>query len=203
MADSRSGTIQPTSKLWLLAFPVLLFFLLGTGSLPLLDRDEPRFAEATREMLQSGDWIVPRLNGQDRFDKPPLIYWLQAAAFLAFGESEAAARLPAAACAAGTVLASAFWARRIAGERAGWYAGLILASAPLMQIHSRLSVADMPMVLFFVLTCRSGWECTTGSGSSSSRRLWHAAFPVFLAFGFLAKGPVAWLPGVIAVGLAR
>jgi 4-amino-4-deoxy-L-arabinose transferase-like glycosyltransferase len=203
MADSRSGTIQPTSKLWLLAFPVLLFFLLGTGSLPLLDRDEPRFAEATREMLQSGDWIVPRLNGQDRFDKPPLIYWLQAAAFLAFGESEAAARLPAAACAAGTVLASAFWARRIAGERAGWYAGLILASAPLMQIHSRLSVADMPMVLFFVLTCRSGWECTTGSGSSSSRRLWHAAFPVFLAFGFLAKGPVAWLPGVIAVWQGR
>ncbi len=203
MSELNPGSIASKNRLWWLGVPVLLFFLLGTGSLPLLDRDEPRFAEATREMLQSGDWIVPRLNGQDRFDKPPLIYWLQAAAFVAFGESEAAARLPAAACAAGTVLASAFWARRIGGERAGWYAGLILASAPLMQIHSRLSVADMPMVLFFVLTCRSGWECTAGSGNTSSRRFWQAAFVAFLALGFLAKGPVAWLPIVTAVWQGR
>ncbi len=50
----------------------------GSWSLPLMDRDEPRFAEASREMLETGNWVVPHLNGEDRFDKPPLIYWLQA-----------------------------------------------------------------------------------------------------------------------------
>src|SRR5260370_29018638 len=79
----------------------LLFFLgaallysLGNWSLLLIDRDEPRFAEASREMRQSGDFLLPRLNGQYRFDKPPLIYWCQVLAYDILGENDFAARLP-------------------------------------------------------------------------------------------------------------
>ena len=63
-------------------FGAALLYSIGNWSLPLIDRDEPRFAEASREMRQSGDFLVPRLNGQYRFDKPPLIYWCQVLAYI-------------------------------------------------------------------------------------------------------------------------
>ena len=63
----------------------MLLFSIGNSSLPLIDRDEPRFAEASREMRQSGDFLIPRLNGEYRFDKPPLIYWCQVLAFDGLG----------------------------------------------------------------------------------------------------------------------
>src|SRR5437773_10663333 len=59
----------------------LLFHVAGTWSLPLIDRDEPRFAEAAREMRERGDYIVPYFNNQFRFDKPPLTYWFQVASY--------------------------------------------------------------------------------------------------------------------------
>src|SRR5258708_16615652 len=75
--------------------PLLLLFLaiiiidsLGNNTLPLIDRDEPRFAEASREMRQTGDFVIPRVNGQYRFDKPPLIYWCQVASTALLGESD-------------------------------------------------------------------------------------------------------------------
>src|SRR5581483_11208190 len=57
----------------------LALHLCGTWILPLVDRDEPRFAEAAREMRQRGDWVLPTFNDQPRYDKPPLTYWLQSA----------------------------------------------------------------------------------------------------------------------------
>ena len=94
---------------WALAGALALAWIylgLGTASLPLMDRDEPRFAEASREMLAGGDWVVPRLNGGHRFDKPPLIYWMQAACMRWLGRSEAAVRLPSVACATLAALAT-------------------------------------------------------------------------------------------------
>ena len=71
----------------------LLFHVAGTWSLPLIDRDEPRFAEAAREMRERGDYIVPYFNNQFRFDKPPLTYWSQVASYRFFGENGRAASL--------------------------------------------------------------------------------------------------------------
>src|SRR4029077_16653375 len=62
-------------------FGAIFLYAIGNSSLPLIDRDEPRFAEASREMRQNGDFLVPRLNGEYRFDKPPLIYWSQVLAY--------------------------------------------------------------------------------------------------------------------------
>src|SRR5438067_2849766 len=55
-------------------------YLVGNASVPLWDRDEPRYAQASRQMLQSGDWVVPKLLDEPRINKPPMIYWLQASA---------------------------------------------------------------------------------------------------------------------------
>ena len=65
----------------LLFLACVLFHVIGTWSLPLIDRDEPRFAEASREMIERGDYVVPYFNNQYRFDKPPLAYWAQVASY--------------------------------------------------------------------------------------------------------------------------
>src|SRR2546421_9334884 len=84
----------------LLFFGCVLFHVLGTWTLPLIDRDEPRFAEASREMIERADYIVPYFNNQLRLDKPPLAYWTQVASYRIFDDNDFAARFPSAVAAA-------------------------------------------------------------------------------------------------------
>lgn len=170
----------------------LLLFCSGTWILPLVDRDEPRFAEATREMLQRGDYIVPWFNGDYRFDKPPLIYWAEMPCYRLLGENEFSARLPSALFAAGTTVLVFFWARRLARPQAAFSAAIIFATSLQMLIHARLAVADMPMIFFSTAAMWSGWEWSRPEANNARRWWW--VFCASLAFGFLAKGPVAWLP---------
>ena len=110
----------------------------GSWSLPLMDRDEPRFAEASREMLETGNWVVPHLNGEYRFDKPPLIYWLQAGSISLLGTSEMAVRLPSILCATLTTGLLALWGRRLAGDGAGMMAGVLWVACPQAFVHAHL-----------------------------------------------------------------
>ncbi len=176
------------SRLLLFAIAICLLHCAGNGSLPLIDRDEPRFAEATREMLQRGDWIVPYFNGEYRFDKPPLSYWLQAGAVQVFGMNEFAVRFPSAVCAALTAVMLVLWGRRWRDEVTGWRAGIIFSLCAQVFMHARASVADMPMVMAFTAAAWCLW--LTGLGVRGAR--W--GFWLALAVGFLAKGPLAWLP---------
>ena len=173
----------------LLFCALAVFHCLGNWAMPLLDRDEPRFAEASREMRQSGDYVVPHFNGADRFDKPPLIYWLQCGAYALLGENEFAARLPSALCAAAIGVALAAWGAQLWGPATGWRAALIFSLCLQTMIHARAAVADMPMVLCATLAAWAGWVWRT----RGSRFAW-AAFWMALALGFLAKGPIALLP---------
>ena len=86
------------SILWLCAIAGVAF-LWNLGSIGLVDETEPLFAEAARQMTVTGDWITPYFNGETRFDKPPLIYWLMAVAYRTLGVNEWAVRLPSALCA--------------------------------------------------------------------------------------------------------
>src|SRR5207244_3815183 len=76
----------------------------GLGSISLWDVDEGLNAEAAREMLESGDWVVPTFNFKPRTSKPALLYWLQALAYQRFGINEFAARLPSVLAGAAAVL---------------------------------------------------------------------------------------------------
>src|SRR6187397_1087931 len=119
----------------LLFFGCLLFHLAGTWSLPLIDRDEPRFAEASREMLQRGDYVVPFFNNQYRFDKPPLTYWCQTLSYRAFGENDFAARFPSSVAAAFTAVLLLAWGRRMESDRTGWWAAIIFTLCLQTFVH--------------------------------------------------------------------
>src|SRR5437899_12313401 len=110
----------------LLLAPCALLFFLGLGTLGLTDRDEGSNAEAAREMVESGDWLTPTLNGTPRFAKPILIYWLIACSYLVFGESEFTARLPSALFGTLLVLMQSACATRPLGPTVGFRAALML-----------------------------------------------------------------------------
>src|SRR2546430_12298994 len=114
MSKSRSnlpsGYVQSAfAKYATLFFAVLVFHVAGTWSIPLIDRDEPRFAEASREMIERGDYIVPRFNNQLRLDKPPLAYWAQVASYRIFGQNDFAPRFPSAAAAVSFYFSTSGW----------------------------------------------------------------------------------------------
>ena len=101
MAESQAPDTEKYSLLklkpaWLLLFIFILLYLIPLGSRPLFIPDETRYAEVPREMLQSGEWLVPHLNGLRYFEKPSMGYWLDAAAINVFGENEFAVRLDSA-----------------------------------------------------------------------------------------------------------
>src|SRR5215467_15630031 len=109
-----------TARYALLFTACVLFHIAGTWSLPLIDRDEPRFAEASREMIQRSDYVVPYFNNQLRLDKPPLTYWAQVVGYRLFGESDFSARFPSAVAAALTAVIILVWGRRMGSEKLGW-----------------------------------------------------------------------------------
>src|SRR5262249_28266620 len=129
-----------------------------TWSLPLIDRDEPRFAEASREMIERGDYLVPYFNSQLRLDKPPLTYWAQVASYHIFGENDFAARFPSAIAPALTALSILAWGRRMGGEKLGWWAAIIFTLSLQTFVHAKAAVADMWLVLFMTLAHWTGYE---------------------------------------------
>ncbi len=171
----------------------LVLLLSGNWILPLTDRDEARFAEASREMIQRSDFIVPWFNGAWRFDKPVLIYWCQIASYKVFGVNEFAARLPSALFCIGTALLLARWAKKRSNNQTALVAGLMFLTAlHVAVVIGRVATADMAMIFFCTLAAWSGWELTRPE--NPARKTWWWIFYLALALGFLAKGPVAWLP---------
>ena len=180
---------RPQRAILLLSLTLLLA---GNWILPLTDRDETRFAEAAREMLQRGDYVVPWFNGAWRFDKPVLIYWCQMASYKVFGENDFAARLPSVLFTTATALLLVRWGRKFADAKTAFMAGAIFVAGLHVAIIGRVATADMAMVFFTTLAVWSGWELTRPE--PSRHKTWWWIFYITLALGFLAKGPVAWLP---------
>ena len=190
---------RPWRVVLALFFGALAVYLAGTWSLPLIDRDEPRFAEASREMRERQDWIVPWLNNKPRYDKPPLVYWLQIAAYREFGENDFSARLPSALAGAFTVLAIYGFGRRLRDARTGLWAAIIFGTCLQTVIHARLAVADMLMILLFTTAAWSGWELLSRRQERAGTLGWWLAFYGSLGLAFLAKGPVGVLPLLLPI----
>jgi len=137
--------------LWLgLAFSVLFGF--GLGGRPLANPDEARYAEIPREMLASGDWVTPHLNGIPYFEKPPLVYWLGALAQKFLGESEWSVRLVPALFALGGVLLTYAAARRLHGRGAGLAAAAVLGTSLLYFALARILILDMAVSVLMAAT---------------------------------------------------
>lgn len=174
-------------ELLALATVATSFFLMLGRSL-LFDVDEGAFSQATLEMFQRGDFLSTYLNGSPRYDKPILIYWLQAVSVALFGVHEFAFRLPSAVCAAlwsGCIYA---FTRRFFGARAAASATIVMAGSVGVYAIGRAATADALLNLLICATMFSAWlHLHTG------QRKWLYATHAAIGLGFLAKGPVAIL----------
>ncbi len=164
---------------------------IGLGSYCLLDVDEPRFATASRTMLEGGDLIVPHFNGAERFDKPILVYWLQALAMWAFGTTELAARLPSAICVSlASALVAAIASMLGLARQASIIAGLALGTCAQVQIMGHAATADALLLACTTLVAYAQFARARGRlGFSTWAMLW-----LGLAAALLSKGPPALVP---------
>jgi len=187
----------------LLFLAVLLLAAPQAALLPLIDRDEPRFAEAAREMIQSGNFVVPHFNNVPRYDKPPLIYWCEAAAYAIFGQNAFAARLPSLLATAATAVLIYTWGVRLGRGWIGLAAALSYSFCLQTVQQGRVATADALLIFFMTLTAFAGWLIVRPRPGTSAPFACYAVLALGLAGGFLAKGPEAWLPLIALLACAR
>lgn len=167
----------------------LVVYLLGNGLMPLVDRDEPRYAQASKQMLESGDWITPRYLDALRLKKPVFIYWLQATSMKVFGATDFAARLPSVIASVLTLLMFALAWPRIVGRRRALWSVFIFATMLMPAYLAKVCMTDAVLHLFIAaaMLCLY-WICAGWS-------TWRTFVPLGVALGgsLLTKGPPAFL----------
>lgn len=192
--DKESGSGRAWREALLFAALALALNWLGNGRVALWDRDEPRYAGCTREMMTSGDYINPSFNDEPRYHKPVLTYWFMTVGMTLGGDNPFGARMASGLMGAMTVILIWRLGRRLCGPTAGRLAALMFITAPMMFVESKLSTTDA-ILTFFLVAC---WSCLweLEQAPTRTRRL-AALFWCSLALATLTKGPVG--PAIIAV----
>lgn len=175
---------------------------------PLYPPDEGRYAATSRNMLDSGNWLVPTLYGEPHVTKPPLVYWLQAAGLRALGPTELAVRWPGLVAASLIMLLTLWFGRSVQdyersrqtdpssardGPSAGLMAMAILAVMPVFVVVARLAITDAVLGLFWFAALVFGYRSVTRHWSYSVLA-WFC-----MALGLLTKGPLAISPLVVLI----
>lgn len=178
--------------LLIVVLPALLLPSLGAAP---LERAEIYFLDAAREMVESGDWVVPRYQGEPFFDKPPLTYWLMGVAFQALGPDPGPARLVPAGAALGLVLATAWLGALLFDRRTAVVGAFVLSTTLAFLTFARVAMSDMLLTFFTTLAVAlavrvyrprpPGWVVP--------------ALGAVVGLGFATKGPIAVLVPGLAV----
>jgi len=171
----------------LVLFAAILFFLCPHA--PLLEPQEPRYAEIPRQMLSEGRLLVPVLHGQPYLDKPPLLYWMVMSSYAVFGVHDWAARLVPGLAGVLTVLLTYLWGRRVVGERAGLCGALVLCLSAGFIYRQRM--LNMDSLLCLWVTAALAATHTALTAGPALRRRWWLLAAVACGLGLLTKGPVA------------
>jgi len=177
--------------LWVALAGIAASWLALSGFRGLYNPDEGRYAEIPREMLATGDWVIPHLNGLVYIEKPPLQYWATAVGYEVFGLGNWSARLYTALCGLATVLVVMALARRLWGAAAAWRSGIVLASSLLMLLMSHQLTVDMSLTLFMTLTLGGFCVAHHERTPPRARRGWMLAVWASAACAFLTKGLLA------------
>jgi len=186
-----------TRQRWLLLLLTAFTFFILLGSRGLNEPDEGRYSEVAREMIETGNWVVPHLWYLPHLDKPPMTYWLVAVSMKLFGCNEWAARLPLALAGVGGVWAVWLLGCSVGSRRVGFWSALILQTSLLYFVMARMLTTDMFVTLFnawAIYFFWRSWLCLTNAeyGTRNAEFFaWHLAGWVMIALGFLTKGPVA------------
>ena len=184
----RSAWIEPIF-LVLLALGLNLAGNRGTG---LWDRDEPRYAVSVREMREKGDWIFPSFNGEPRYHKPILIYWLMGLTTAVAGDNPFGARLVSGLAGAATAVGVWWLGRRIFGPRGGLISALMFATAPIVVAESKLATTDATLMLWLLGCQESLWVLSRRPSRPAAAMFW-----ILLSLAILTKGPIG--PAMIVV----
>ncbi len=171
----------------------MLVFFPGQTSIPPIDRDEPRFAQASRQMLESGDFVDVRYQDTARNLQPAGIYWLQSASVSVFG-SEARAiwphRIPSWFSAIGVVFLTWWVGALLFTPLTGRFAGTLIACCFLLGVEAHLAKIDATLC-FAVLVAQAALAKVYVSRDSDTKLTWWAAlFWIALGVGILLKGPI-------------
>jgi 4-amino-4-deoxy-L-arabinose transferase-like glycosyltransferase len=177
--------VRYTTTLWaLLALAIFLCFW-GNDKTPLFDTDEPRYAQAAKEMMQRGDWVLPTFNGQPRYAKPVMFYWLLIAAYKIFGVNEFAARFWSGVAAMVIALLLYFALRTIFGQESALAASLCWLTSIAALIFAHAAITDMVLVAFMTGAIIALWV-----GLVTNCTPWFLLASVSMGFAVLTKGPV-------------
>ncbi len=217
------------SPWWFLPFLLLLCFgFLGTRALN--EPDEGRYAEIAREMVETGNWLLPHVWYVPHLDKPPFTYWAVAASLSVFGVNEWAARLPLALAALSAGWATFLFVRSLAGAAAARFSAIVLATSALFWVMARMLTTDMFLTQFIAWAIYFFWrswrsldvlaEPSAVSGQRSGTAVedgpdpvadarglaarrsfgWQLAAWAAMAGGALTKGPIALVIPMVAFG---
>jgi 4-amino-4-deoxy-L-arabinose transferase-like glycosyltransferase len=149
---SRRVSIQ--FKIILIILGCAAVYLAGNARVSLWDRDEPRYAQTSRQMLQSGDWVVPHLLDKIRTAKPIFIYWCQASAMKIFGGNEFAARFPSALAMTLALVVLAIAISRTVGPSRAMWTIFVLGTSALAIAAAKMCLTD-GVLLFFVTSAQA------------------------------------------------
>lgn len=191
----------PPTRHALLAFLLALAAVLHIGTAAwgdLYDGVEGQVAGGAREMLRSGQWLVPTNNGVPQLQTPPLLHWAVALSYKIFGVNPTAARLPIALAMMGSVALTFLIGERLAGYWRGFAAGLIFLCSAGTFVLGRLVAPDNFLSLFIAAAL---YCAVCGYQRQKFRRAWFAGFWFSAALATLATGPVAllFLGGIVGI----
>jgi 4-amino-4-deoxy-L-arabinose transferase-like glycosyltransferase len=178
---------KKSSRAWLALFIFTLTLqILSIWNLELSGADSPRVAGIAREMAVAGDYLIPRLNGEDFLEYPPLGYWPVALSLLISKHPlEFLAFLPIVLLGTGTVLITFLIGRKLAGERIGLMAGFILSTMPAFITYHRHSRVDAALLFFIALSL---YGFVAAYHTPRKRFLFFSVFYLGMAGAFLSKG---------------
>ena len=189
--QQESGNIgTPWTVAILIALAVMSIYLFMATRTTLWDRDEPRFARATVEMIESGNYLVPTFNNDLWPDKPVMFYWLMSLPIRLFGPTEFACRFFAAVGTALTCLLTFFVGQRLLGVKAGFWAMVVLASTLMMLCIGTAATADA-VLLPFMVAVMAVFVQAAGSKMHVSHII---LMGIALGLGMLTKGPIGLFP---------
>jgi len=190
--------VRLSLRQWMLVLAVALVALVpGQFQIPAMDRDEARYAQASRQMIETGDVIDIRFQDVPRHVKPIGTYWLQAASAVLAGGADVgiwAYRLPSLLAAVAAVLMTAWLGARIGGASVGLVAGVLLATALITGVEARTAKTDA-LLLVTVLAAQIALHRLATRDDITRARFWGApaAFWIAHGLGVLIKGPIITL----------
>ena len=187
---------KAVSSPWLLPVVVILGFFWSSASMPLYDLDEGAFSEATREMLASGNYLATYLDGEPRYDKPIMIYWLQALSVQLFGMQEFSFRLPSLLAATGWLAAIFFFVRERFDQTTAISAAAMMGLAFNVALIAKAATADALLNMLLAMTFLDIYRYF----EKPDNKLLYRIF-LLMGLGFLTKGPVSIVLPLLVSGL--